>query len=112
MELAQEVKAHTGWQAELEQQQEIRRREWAEAQRRSQDVARSAALAAETLEPPEPMTNQPQTALGRTLAAVDLSQYEAGMYAQGYVALDDLFDADAQVRLKLYAFFANLCGPP
>jgi hypothetical protein len=100
VDLARKAQAHSGWQAELEQQQEIRRREWAEAQRRSQDAARSAALAAQMLEVPETTTKQTQTALGRTLASVDLSQYEAGMHVQGYVSLEDLFDADAQVRLE------------
>ena len=88
---------YSGWQAEMGQHEEARRREWAEAQRRSQDAARRVALAAQEAEPPGSTPNRAQTALGRTLALVNLEQYEAGMYAQGYVAVDDLFDADAQV---------------
>ena len=97
----------SGWQTEIDQQQELRRREWAEAlaeaKRRSQDFARSAALAAQALEPPSTSSMQhTQTALGMALAAVDLLQYEAALHAQGYVALDDLCDASAQVRLELH----------
>ena len=109
VESATKSPTHSGWQTEMEQQQELRRREWAEtleeAKRRSQDFARSAALAAQALEPSSPTSKQhTETTLGMALAAVDLLQYEAAMYAQGYVALDDLCDASAQVRLELCQF--------